>query len=194
MLKLQPSGHTNPATRHLKQVGGPQLARGPSCESCSGVRLACCFLAVSRCSASLPIMLWYSRARSTRMAVSRFCSWERVCWHSAAMPAETRPEQNRQGLHVRPEGVGEGGGGGGRSYNKPPLTCGQVNHSHGAVGGVDALAPGAPRPEGVDAELLRVDVDVQLRVGGGGTVVRHWGDGWRGGVGGVLPPQAAAAR
>lgn len=46
----------------------------------------CCFRAVCLCSVSLPIMLWWSLALNTRMAVSLFCSWERVCWHSAVIP------------------------------------------------------------------------------------------------------------
>lgn len=48
------------------------------------------------------------------------------------------------------------------TWPPPPLTCGQVNDSHRAVRGVDALPPGTPGPEGVDAKVLRVDMDVQL--------------------------------
>lgn len=38
-----------------------------------------------------------------------------------------------------------------------------MNDAHRAVRRVDALSAGAPRPERVDAKVLRVNVDVQLR-------------------------------
>lgn len=45
----------------------------------------------------------------------------------------------------------------------PLLTCGEMNDAHCAVRRVDALSAGTPRPERVDAKVLRVNVDVQLR-------------------------------
>lgn len=38
-----------------------------------------------------------------------------------------------------------------------------MNDAHCAVRRVDALSAGAPRPERVDAKVLRVNVDVQLQ-------------------------------
>lgn len=43
------------------------------------------------------------------------------------------------------------------------FTGGEMNDAHCAVRRVDALAPGASRSERVHAEILRIDVDVQLR-------------------------------
>lgn len=45
----------------------------------------------------------------------------------------------------------------------PLLTCGEMNDAHRAVRRVDALSAGAPRPERVDAKVLQVNMDVQLR-------------------------------
>ena len=54
----------------------------------AGVSFTCCFRAVSLSSVCFPMMLWYRRALSTRMALSLFWSWERPCWHSATVPEE----------------------------------------------------------------------------------------------------------
>lgn len=56
-----------------------------------------------------------------------------------------------------------------------------MHHSHRTVCGVDTLTPSAPGPEGVDTEVLGVDVDVKL--GAEGELMRERQDAAGRGVG-----------